>query len=70
MMYGEKTGKSITKGQQDVSLCKYFLVICGKPFHALRLVSSLLKMAAGVAGAGARMNPRPADLPQLLWSHQ
>ena len=54
MMYGEKTGKSITKGQQDVSLCKYLLVICGKSFHALRLVSRLLKMAAGVVeGPGA-----------------
>ena len=52
MVYEEKTGKSITKGQQDVSLCKYLLVICGKSFHALRLVSSLLKMAAGVAGGG------------------
>lgn len=50
MMYGEKTGKSITKGQQDVSLCKYFLVICGKSVYALRLVSSILKMAASVVG--------------------
>lgn len=53
MMYGEKTGKSITKGQQDVPLCKYFLVIRGKSFYALRLVSSILKMAAGVAGGWA-----------------
>lgn len=64
MVDGAVSGETMTTGQQDVGpfSSPYWLhATPGKPFYALRMVFSSLKM--GVVSL-------PADLPQLLWCHQ